>query len=104
MSSATRSSDSVATRMTSSTQSRYCRRATTPRSGVSGRVRELCAAGGEKLAFGVVACQQESFVVGKAGLVIAVEAAEVFSPGGGQVVVAGQLRFGPERIEGCQAG
>jgi hypothetical protein len=35
-------------------------------------VRELGAAGGEELAFGVVAGQEEGFVVGKAGFVVAV--------------------------------
>src|SRR5215469_13640202 len=70
----------------------------------SGGVRELGAAGGEELAFGAVAGQEEGFVVGKAGLLVPVEAAEVFGPGGGQVVVARQLRFGREGVQGSQAG
>jgi hypothetical protein len=64
----------------------------------------LGAAGGEELAFGVVAGQEQCFVVGKARLVVAVEAAEAFGPGGGEVVVSRKLRFGREGVQGGQAG
>src|SRR5215471_19866621 len=61
-------------------------------------------AGGEVVAFGGVAGQQQGLVVGEAGLVEAAEPAEVFGAGGGQVVVAGQLRLGGEDVEGGQPG
>jgi len=54
------------------------------------------AAGGEVVAFGGVAGEHQGLVVGEAGLAGAVEPAQVFRAGGGQVVVAGQLRLGGE--------
>src|SRR5215468_9629284 len=62
------------------------------------------AAGGEVVAFGGVAGEYQGLVVGEAGLAGAVEPAQVFRAGGGQVVVAGQLRLGGEGVEGCQRG
>ena len=56
------------------------------------------------VAFGAVAGEQQGFVVGEAGLVGAVELAEVFGPGGGEVVVSRKLRFGREGVQGGQAG
>src|SRR5262249_11146762 len=61
-------------------------------------------AGGEVVAFGGVAGEHQGLVVGEAGLAGAVELAQVFRAGGGQVVVAGQLRLGGEGVEGGQPG
>src|SRR5215831_18537421 len=61
-------------------------------------------AGGEVVAFGCVAGQQQGLVVGEAGLVEAAEPAEVFGASGGQVVVADQLRLGGDGVEGGQPG
>ena len=76
-----------------------CARVKGRRSGV-----QAGAAGGEVVAFGGVAGQQQGLVVGEAGLAGAVEPAQVFRAGGGQVVVAGQLRLGGEGVRRWSSG
>ena len=65
---------------------------------------ECAELGGEEVLFDCVVCEQQGFLVGEAGLVGAVEPAQVFRAGGGQVVVAGQLRLGSEGVRRWSSG
>ena len=58
----------------------------------------------EEVAFDLVLGEQEGFGVGEAGVAGAVQAAQELAARGGEVVVAGQLRFGTEFVQGVQPG